>query len=106
MAKTVRKKRKSDEQTGKLRIADHWNAISIIASSQANPLKAVAEFVENSIDARARQVIIMRGKKKGEFYPGTRATEKLKSRQASADRMNTGTNRKHFLNLPDRSSAC
>ena len=68
MARTMRKKRKKDEQTGKLRIADHWNAISIIASSQANPLKAVAEFVENSIDARARQVIIMRGKKKGEFY--------------------------------------
>jgi len=51
-----------------LRIADHWNAISIIAKSQTNPLKAVAEFVENSIDARAKQIIIMRGKKKGEFY--------------------------------------
>jgi len=68
VAKTMRKKRKKDEHTGKLRIADHWNAISIIASSQANPLKAVAEFVENSIDARARQVIVMRGKKKGESY--------------------------------------
>ena len=54
--------------SGKLRIADHWNAISIIASSQANPLKAVAEFVENSIDAQAKQVVIIRGKKKGEFY--------------------------------------
>ncbi len=53
---------------GKLRIADHWNAISIIAHSQANPLKAVAEFVENSIDARAEQIVIVRGKKKGEFY--------------------------------------
>jgi len=51
-----------------LRIADHWNAISIIASSQANPLKAVAEFVENSIDARAQRIAITRGKKKGEFY--------------------------------------
>ena len=55
-------------RAGKLRIADHWNAISIIAKSQTNPLKAVAEFVENSIDARAKQVVIMRGKKKGEFY--------------------------------------
>jgi hypothetical protein len=53
---------------GKLRIADHWNAISIIASSQANPLKAVAEFVENSIDARAEKIIIVRGKKQGRFY--------------------------------------
>jgi hypothetical protein len=55
-------------RSGKLRIADHWNAISIIAKSQANPLKAVAEFVENSIDARAKQIVIIRGKKKGEFY--------------------------------------
>lgn len=55
-------------RTGKLRIADHWNAISIIANSQTNPLKAVAEFVENSIDARAEQIVIIRGKKKGEFY--------------------------------------
>ncbi len=55
-------------RSGKLRIADHWNAISIIAKSQANPLKAVAEFVENSIDARAKQIVIVRGKKKGEFY--------------------------------------
>ena len=36
---------------GKLRIGDHWSAISIIAQSQDNPLKAVAEFVENSIEA-------------------------------------------------------
>ncbi len=55
-------------RAGKLRIADHWNAISIIAKSQTNPLKAVAEFVENSIDARAKLIVIVRGKKKGEFY--------------------------------------
>ena len=68
MSKSVRKKKRKDIRTGKLRIADHWNAISIIAKSQANPLKAVAEFVENSIDARAKQIVIIRGKKKGEFY--------------------------------------
>ena len=68
MTKSVRKSKKKKTPAGKLRIADHWNAISIIASSQANPLKAVAEFVENSIDARARQIVITRGKKKGEFY--------------------------------------
>jgi hypothetical protein len=67
--KTVRKKKtKKSMRAGKLRIADHWNAINIIAKSQTNPLKAVAEFVENSIDARAKQIIIVRGKKKGEFY--------------------------------------
>ena len=68
MPKSVRKKTKKGIHAGKLRIADHWNAISIIANSQANPLKAVAEFVENSIDARAKQIVIVRGKKKGEFY--------------------------------------
>jgi len=62
------KKKKKEVRSGKLRIADHWNAISIIANSQANPLKAVAEFVENCIDARAKQILIVRGKKKGAFY--------------------------------------
>ena len=57
-------RKKKDVRSGKLRIADHWNAISIIANSQANPLKAVAEFVENSIDAHAKQIVIVRGKKK------------------------------------------
>lgn len=56
------------KHTGKLRIGDDWNAISIIALSQSNPLKAVAEFVENSIDAKAREVTIVRGKEKGRHY--------------------------------------
>lgn len=68
MSKSMRKRKRKGIRTGKLRIADHWNAISIIAKSQANPLKAVAEFVENSIDAGAKQIVIVRGKKKGEFY--------------------------------------
>ena len=68
MTISIRKKSKKKAGVGKLRIADHWNAISIIASSQTNPLKAMAEFVENSIDARAKQIIITRGKRKGEFY--------------------------------------
>ena len=68
MKKSVRKSKKKKAPAGKLRIADHWNAISIIASSQANPLKSVAEFVENSIDARARHIVITRGKKKGEIW--------------------------------------
>ena len=68
MPGSTKKKKKEGVRSGKLRIADHWNAISIIANSQANPLKAVAEFVENSIDARAKQIVIVRGKKKGAFY--------------------------------------
>jgi hypothetical protein len=43
------------KNSGRLRIGDDWNAINIIALSQQNPLKAVAEFVENSIDASARR---------------------------------------------------
>jgi len=54
--------------SGKLRIGDHWNAISIIALSQSNPLKAVAEFVENSIDAHAQHITIIRGREKGKSY--------------------------------------
>jgi hypothetical protein len=54
--------------SGNLRIGDHWNAITIIALSQSNPLKAVAELVENSIDARAKTIVITRGKEKGRHY--------------------------------------
>jgi Histidine kinase-, DNA gyrase B-, and HSP90-like ATPase len=53
---------------GKLKIGDDWNAIRIIALSQSNPLKAIAEFVENSIDARAKTVTITRGREHGEHY--------------------------------------
>jgi hypothetical protein len=56
------------DASGKLRIGDNWNAIRIIALSQSNPLKAVAEFVENSIDARARKVTLVRGKEQGVHF--------------------------------------
>lgn len=66
---TARKNvRKSDQRTGKLKIGSNWNAITIIALSQSNPLKAIAEFVENSIDAKARHIIIVRGLERGEHY--------------------------------------
>lgn len=53
---------------GRLRIGNDWNAITIIALSQNNPLKAIAEFVENSIDAQAEHIKIIRGKAKGNSY--------------------------------------
>jgi hypothetical protein len=67
MASRTRKSGKPSS-SGNLRIGDHWNAITIIALSQSNPLKAVAELVENSIDARARTIVITRGKEKGQHY--------------------------------------
>jgi len=58
----------SQAEHGKLRIGDDWNAIRIIALSQSNPLKAIAEFVENSIDACAKHISITRGRDHGEHY--------------------------------------
>ena len=58
---------KSNER-GKLKIGDDWNAIRIIALSQSNPLKAIAEFVENSIDAHARTITITRGREHRAHY--------------------------------------
>lgn len=62
------KKKTNDLQTGQIRIGDSWNAITIIALSQNSPLKAIAEFVENSIDAKAQNVTIVRGKEGGKNY--------------------------------------
>src|ERR1700676_5511479 len=67
MARRIAKSGKP-RASGNLRIGDHWNAITIIALSQSNPLKAVAELVENSIDARAKTIVITRGKDKGQHY--------------------------------------
>jgi histidine kinase/DNA gyrase B/HSP90-like ATPase len=53
---------------GRLRIGDDWHAIELIARSQSNPLKAIAEMVENSIDAKATRVSIVRGRSGGELY--------------------------------------
>ena len=55
-------------ERGKLRIGDDWNAIRIIALSQSNPLKTIAELVENSIDAHAKTVVITRGREHGGHY--------------------------------------
>ncbi len=57
---------------GKLKIGDDWNAITIIALSRSNPLKAIAELVENSIDAKARTVAIARGREHGRHFLAVR----------------------------------
>lgn len=68
MAVTKSRKTRQKGSSGRLRIGDDWNAITIIALSQNNPLKAIAEFVENSIDAQSQHVTIIRGKEKGKHY--------------------------------------
>ena len=57
--------RDHSSKRGKLRIGNDWNAITIIALSQSNPLKAIAELVENSIDARATNITVVRGRSEG-----------------------------------------
>ncbi len=52
----------------RLKIGDEWTAIQIIARSQANPQKAVAELVENCIDAGAKHVKITRGRRRGRVF--------------------------------------
>src|SRR5262245_28065607 len=61
-------KKSTAKKVGKIRIGDNWNAITIIALSQNNPLKAIAEFVENSIDAQAKEISISRGREGGKSY--------------------------------------
>ena len=62
------KSKKTTQERGKLRIGDHWNAITIIALSQSNPLKAIAEMVENAIDAKARTITITRGRENNQHF--------------------------------------
>ncbi|MEK7689600.1 MAG: ATP-binding protein [Bdellovibrionota bacterium] len=61
-------KRAEKGESGQLKIGNQWSAITIIALSQSNPLKAIAEFVENSIDAKAKRITIYRGKEAGAHY--------------------------------------
>ena len=46
---TRKTKSANPRSSGNLRIGDHWNAITIIALSQSNPLKAVAELVAKEL---------------------------------------------------------
>ncbi|MFH1761789.1 MAG: ATP-binding protein [bacterium] len=62
------KSERPGNSSGRLRIGDQWNAIAIIARSQRWPLKAVCELVENSIDAGARNISIVRRKHKGQIF--------------------------------------
>lgn len=49
-----------------LKLGDEGNAILIIQSTQSDPQKALSELIENSIDAKAKIIEIIRHRKKGE----------------------------------------
>ena len=66
--KAKRQTNKPEQRKGKLKIGSDWNAITIIALSQSNPLKAIAEFVENCIDAKACHIKVIRGRERGDHY--------------------------------------
>ena len=63
---------------GRLEIRDDRNAVRIIARSQTNPLKAIAEFVQNSIDSHASAATIRRGPEDGEPVPRVDARGRLR----------------------------
>lgn len=49
----------------KLRLGDDNQVILLLQQTQTDPHKAIAELVENSIDARAKHVVILRSRKDG-----------------------------------------
>jgi hypothetical protein len=60
----AKKSRGSDVQTGRLRVHDPFELIRWLALSQPDPRKALAELVQNSLDAGCRNVRITRAREK------------------------------------------
>lgn len=54
------------EELPQLGIGDAWNAIRLTARTQGKPLKAMAELIENSIDAHAQKILV--DKKHGTWH--------------------------------------
>jgi Histidine kinase-, DNA gyrase B-, and HSP90-like ATPase len=65
MARPLRARRPKDQIVGKLRAADPFELIRWLARSQPDPRKALAELVQNSIDAGARRIEISRLRERG-----------------------------------------
>lgn len=65
MPRAARSPRPRDTIVGKLRAADPFELIRWLARSQPDPRKALAELVQNSIDAGAHRIQISRRREKG-----------------------------------------
>lgn len=62
----VRARRKPSEgRNVRLKPADPFELVRLLARSQSDPRKAVAELVQNSLDANAREVVIERVRQRG-----------------------------------------
>jgi signal transduction histidine kinase len=61
----MRRQARPDVRTGRLRAADPFELIRWLARSQTDPRKALAELVQNSLDAQARTVTITRVRERG-----------------------------------------
>ncbi len=60
----AKKTRDSEVETGRLRVHDPFELIRWLALSQPDPRKALAELVQNSLDAGSRNVRITRAREK------------------------------------------
>ncbi len=61
----AKKPRDSRVEEGRVRVHDPFELVRWLALSQPDPRKALAELVQNSLDANARQVRIVRVREKG-----------------------------------------
>jgi hypothetical protein len=61
----ARKPRESSVEEGRVRVHDPFELVRWLALSQPDPRKALAELVQNSLDANARHIRIVRVREKG-----------------------------------------
>jgi hypothetical protein len=64
-ANRSRKPRDAERRRGRVRAHDPFELIRWLALSQPDPLKALAELVQNCLDANATQIRVMRVKERG-----------------------------------------